>query len=294
MAIEAKRGCGYRQAGGLYLVSGGLGEPCERLPVEIVPCAHCGATIRQTRSFQWEKPEALLVGTKPCKNVDAVHSNAPGNDHCERCPVCSPSRVLATGPTPEHGFGPDLDPVGLLWVGEKFYPTAEAWAEEASKLGVSKRIAAIPKGLVVGKTWIFVAHPKRIATRCTDRVCIEARAKEIKKPFDKQEIVDCEFCCGSGTVSKPGIFHAFVPTRIELLVTPSMEKQKWVAALVKQGVTLVRVPEDDPDHAPTVTKKSARKKAMDKHGRKHTKAEQPAKETAKGRLGEEAAVDEES
>jgi hypothetical protein len=28
MAVEPKRGCGYRKVGGIYLVSGGEGRPC--------------------------------------------------------------------------------------------------------------------------------------------------------------------------------------------------------------------------------------------------------------------------
>lgn len=32
MAVETKRGCGYRKIGGLYLVAGNLSEPCDRLP----------------------------------------------------------------------------------------------------------------------------------------------------------------------------------------------------------------------------------------------------------------------
>ena len=33
MAVEAKRGCGFRKVGGLYLVGGGFGIPCDRLPI---------------------------------------------------------------------------------------------------------------------------------------------------------------------------------------------------------------------------------------------------------------------
>jgi len=35
MAVEAKRGCGYRKVGGLYIVSGGQGISCHRLPMNI-------------------------------------------------------------------------------------------------------------------------------------------------------------------------------------------------------------------------------------------------------------------
>lgn len=30
MACEPKRGCGYRKVGGIYLVGGGIGVPCDR------------------------------------------------------------------------------------------------------------------------------------------------------------------------------------------------------------------------------------------------------------------------
>lgn len=34
-SIETARGCGFRQPGGLYLVSGALSDPCDRLPLQI-------------------------------------------------------------------------------------------------------------------------------------------------------------------------------------------------------------------------------------------------------------------
>lgn len=36
MAVEARRGCGYRKAGGLYLVASGMGSPCHRLPIPLI------------------------------------------------------------------------------------------------------------------------------------------------------------------------------------------------------------------------------------------------------------------
>jgi hypothetical protein len=36
----------------------------------------------------------------------------------------------------------------------------------------------------------------------------------------------------------------------------------------KKGVTLVEVPEDDPDHAPRARRKSARVRAIEAHARK--------------------------
>jgi hypothetical protein len=54
-----------------------------------------------------------------------------------------------------------------------------------------------------------------------------------------------------------------------LIVTPSMQKERWVKELVKKGVTLVEVPEDDKDHAPKKAKKSARRRSMDRAAARH-------------------------
>lgn len=233
----------------------GLGEPCERLPLPLDACPTCGAGVKQVRSFQWIRPALVFEnpGIKPC----AASSDAPSegrsyfHEHCHRCVICTPGLLEAHVQPQEFG---------LLWVGAKFYPTAEDWSKEAAKLGVSKRIAAIPKGLVVGKSMVLVAHPEAITVK-----------KEI--PPGPGELL------GKTEIAyKPGVFHAFVPQRIELVVTPSMTEEKWVKELVeKQGVTLVQVPEDDPDHVPVIGIKSARKKAMERAARK---AKRDIKETA--------------
>lgn len=230
MAVEPRRGCGYRRAGGLYLVADGLGEPCERLPLPIKPCAVCGACVRQTRSWQWISIGWVLGGAKACVQKP---------DHCPRCPVCSPELFKTADPP---------DRAGLTWVGEKFYKTPDAWAEEAFKMGISKRISTIPKGFVLGKTWVFVAHPLALP------------GPDAEHP------------------GFPGVFHVFRPSRLELVVTPSMKSQKWVKELQKDGATLVEVPENDPDHAPAPTRKSARKRAMDRLARKAQKAQEAAEE----------------
>jgi hypothetical protein len=118
---------------------------------------------------------------------------------------------------------------GLLWIGEQYYPTPQAWMEEANRLGVSRRIAAIPRGFIVGKSWVFVAHPQVLGK------------------------------------DQPGVFHVIKPTRIELIVTPSMRAEPWVIELSNKGVTLVEVPENDPDHLPVKkAAKSRRRMAADR------------------------------
>jgi len=51
MAVEAKRKCGCRVIGGLYLVGEGLGKACDRLPLPIIPCPTCGEELRFNRSI---------------------------------------------------------------------------------------------------------------------------------------------------------------------------------------------------------------------------------------------------
>lgn len=241
MSQEEKRGCGFRRAGGTYLVSDGLGEPCERLPLPLDACPTCGCGVKQSRGFQWIKPSLLFDNPKikPCGSAsDKPSGNVGLREHCHHCLVCTPNLLEA--------HGDPKDKLGLMWTGEKFYKTPQDWSLEAAKLGVSKRVATIPKGLVLGKTWIFVAHPKGVD-----------EAYMSKEEGELCETLKHRF--------KPGIFHVFVPKRVELIVTPSMAQEDWVKEMVeKQGVTLVHVPEDDPDHAPRVKEKSARKKSIER------------------------------
>ena len=44
-SVESARGCGYRKGGGIYLVSGGLSEPCPKLPIELHSCPTCSLDI---------------------------------------------------------------------------------------------------------------------------------------------------------------------------------------------------------------------------------------------------------
>ena len=62
MAVEAKRGCGYRKVGGLYMVGGGVGIPCDRLPFELTVCSCCGQGIKQARGWTWVDVAKLFQG----------------------------------------------------------------------------------------------------------------------------------------------------------------------------------------------------------------------------------------
>jgi len=202
MAIEPRRGCGYRKVGGLYIVSGGLGDPCCKLPILLKVCPTCGGGVKQTRGWTWIDPRPWLKG--PCSREAFIN-----------CPAAS---AEAMG-----------DRVGLLWIGEKFYPTPAFFVEEANRLGISRRITAIPRGFKVGEHWVFLAHPKVKLVLPLDA-----------GPTDKADWV-------------AGIFRIFKPDRIEKIVTETMAKDEAeMAKLAEHNITPVIVPDDDKDHQGTV------------------------------------------
>lgn len=236
MAVEAKRGCGFRKVGGLYLVGSGNMVPCDRLnfPLEVCPC--CNQGIKQSRGFTWIDFHAY-AGVHTC--TDGLGQEVPADVMFCRC------RELAE--KGERGRCPACDPMpgekyGLLWIGKKFYPSPDDFVREALGQGISKRISQIPKGLEIGVTWIMLAHP-------------EACAKEIDDP----DIPD-----GKKTIKVPGIFYMFKPEAVEKIITETESKSaEEMAKLEKRGIRPVVVPDDDPDHKGTVYDKD--KNEEDEH-----------------------------
>ena len=201
MAIESRRGCGYRKVGGLYLAGAMTGAPCCLLPLPLVVCPCCGQGIKQGLGWQWIDPKPHLAA-KRCNLV------------ISRCPMTRPD-----------AFG---ERVGLLWVGGQFYPTVESFMHEARTMGVSKRIRAVPRGFELGKSWVWLAHPK--AYLADDNTGAKA----------------------------PGVFYVWRPTALEKIVTETMAKDtKAMEQLAKQGITPVVVPDNDKDHQGTVYDKPA-------------------------------------
>src|SRR5690242_9897431 len=91
--IEPERGCGFRKAGGKYLIGGSLSAPCCLLPFPLDCCPCCGNKIKFTRGFQWITTK-LFSARVPTKN----------DDHdCYTCPL---------------NF--ENERIGLMWVGEKY------------------------------------------------------------------------------------------------------------------------------------------------------------------------------
>lgn len=158
MAVEAKRGCGYRKVGGLYLVSGGNGVACDRLPIQLDVCPVCSHGFKQARGWTWIDVAGLVGGVHP----DCVDDFA--------CPLC-----MATS---------EMGKAGLLWIGEKFYKTPQEFDREGVALGISRRIKAIPRGFKVGETWVLLAHPKAII----EYVPREEPVGELDTPDERRDV----------------------------------------------------------------------------------------------------------
>jgi hypothetical protein len=217
MAVEPRRGCGFRKIGGLYLVSGGVGVVCDRLPIPLEVCPTCGHGIKQTRGFTWVNAAELVGGVHPqCADEFA-------------CPLCMAPHELGR--------------CGLLWIGEQFYKTPADFDREAAELGVSRRISAIPRGFKVGETWILFAHPKAVLSYVeveSDNPLVAVLESERLLFLEKRRVF------------KPGIFKVWRPARIEKILPESLRGSAEAADLAAVGITPVFVPDDDPDHRGTV------------------------------------------
>lgn len=209
-SVEEERGCGYRQGGGKYLMGGTLNAPCGKLPLKCDRCPCCDHGIKPSRGWTWVDPR-MWFGKLECKYE--IHGA------CKSCTL--------GGALPEKA--------GILWIGEKFYPTPADFAREAQTMGMSRRISQLPKDLVMGETLVLLAHRKGIAIVCP--VCQGDGREEL----ETGELVECKKCnAGTETVYAPAIFSAFVPTHIEYIVKGDETKEQ-LERLVKRGFQLVNV-----------------------------------------------------
>ncbi len=145
MAVEAARGCGYREVGGLYLVGAGTLTSCDRLPYELELCPTCGNGIKFTRGFTWLDWHKY-AGVH--REYDATCRDTSA------CPVCDPFLKPS--------------PYGLLWVGEASY-TPKTFVDEALVMDVSRRIAAVPRKLKLGETHVLLAHKSACGERLEEQ-----------------------------------------------------------------------------------------------------------------------------
>lgn len=189
---------------------------CDRLPYELVVCPTCGAGVKFSRGFTWLDWLKYAGAHEGCKEETPVITSGT-LDIGNPCPVCHP------------GFYPR--PYGLLWVGQDYTP--ETFVQEALQMGVSKRIAAIPRNLKLGETWVLFATKKAIA------VAELVPGSEDLRPENFQY-----------TEFKPAVFYAFRPQRLELLIWESEATEEKLAELEKKHITPVVIPDGDVDHDP--------------------------------------------
>lgn len=189
-SIEGKRGCGYRKQGGLYLISGGMGRYCGALPIELSVCPTCHHGIKPSRGWTWIDLSAL-ASVRGCQKEGG----------CGDCPIADAK----------------ISQCGLIWIGEKFYPSPLSFSNEAHNMGISRRISAVPRGFKLGETWVALAHRK----------AIEGEFKLEEEP-----------------TFKSAIFHVFKPQRIEYVVKDDDTPEK-LESLEKRGISLVRVIRDN-------------------------------------------------
>ena len=154
---EAKRGCGFRQPGGLYLVSPPLGKPCGKLPIPLGVCPCCNAGIKPSRGWTWVNGNEILASSeKECPRQTTL------NPTCDGCP-------LSGNASDQRIRGNDMEKVGLLWIGAAHYKDPDDFMREASTMGVSRRIRCVPKDYdKKNPPWVWLAH--RMAMKKPGRV----------------------------------------------------------------------------------------------------------------------------
>lgn len=213
MSIEAKRFCGYRKIGGLYLVGNYIPVSCDRLPLPLPTCPVCGQGIKVSRGFTKIDPFQLWGPHDNCK------------DRFHPCFVCDPKD----------------EPAYIMGVGSKYY-TPESFLDEAHYMGISKRIPFIPKDLALGKTVVYLAHPKAV------KVKQPAILQEAMSIVEESETKQPTLLTVEKTEKALGIFCAFIPQKVEMLVRQHELTDKKREELEKRGITPIAVPDNDLDH----------------------------------------------
>lgn len=223
---EAARGCGHRKPAkdgvGVYLVGPSEMAPCGRLPYELHACPTCGGGVKPARGWSWIEPTKLFVfkasdlSLSGCmgRRAPSVATRLRDPLICELCPL---------------GLGMPEGRHGLIWIGEGHYATPAEYMTEARRMGVSRKIKAVPKDFELGKTIVYLAH------RHT--------------PLKEMDLETGEPKLG------PAIFTVFKPTGIDLVIADENKVPEKAEKLAeKYGARVVKVipkmPEQPPEAEP--------------------------------------------
>jgi hypothetical protein len=163
-----------------------------------------GCVLGQTEFDAAGQPGVPIGSGKPI--LDALINASESLQGCGTCPIADAK----------------IQEVGLLWIGEQFYKSPAEFSAEAARMGLSRRITAIPQKFKLGETWVALAHRKAIGVQ-TEQGREAGRCN--KPPFVEH---------------KAGIFHVFKPSRIEYVVKADDDEAK-LEAIEKRGITLVKV-----------------------------------------------------
>lgn len=201
ISTESARGCGFRKPDktgvGIYLVAPGTGHPCMRLPLRLDACPVCSGGFKPMRSWTWIEPRKLFASAPECP-LEPIGKK--GRQLHVECRVCFAGHAMPRG---RHG---------LLWIGESFYKDPRDFLGEARRMGVSRKVPAIPKGFKLGETVVYLAHRAAVPTR------------------DAPDM--------------PGIFGIFLPAGIDLVIADEKNVPARAEKLAEQigaGARIVKV-----------------------------------------------------
>lgn len=203
---EGRRGCGRRKGGGAYLVAGAPSAGCGKLPAALELCPVCGEGIQFSMNPKWIDPHKLF-GNLICQAMVSA---------CHTCPLGAAVHVdkLQDGLICQRDGAKTL----LLWVGKTHYKTPDDFLEEASRMGVSRRVKGLPRGFVVGRDWVFFAHMEAIR-----RACPSCQGVGVVKDDDGMNPAQCDGCDGQGFNPVAGAFSMFRPQAVEYVLSDGEE-----------------------------------------------------------------------
>jgi hypothetical protein len=133
------------------------------------------------------------------------------SSHCFTCPL---------------GDGIQITNALLIWIGEQYYPTPDAFAAEANTQGISRRINVVPKGFVISETWVLLAHKKAIPLPAVTDTNLPGLFAGMSSEGEQQY--------------QAGIFSVFKPDRIEIVVSGN-EADEVIEDYLKRGLTPVLI-----------------------------------------------------